>query len=195
MHRSVVLVTAHCKPRFSARNLVLLLGSHSGMATEHSKAFHDSCILKLCRVCGNREKVRSDKRDKRSSVYRCEKFSDEILTVFGINVSSDEEGKHPSPLFTRCYRTIINSRKLQGGTPQSRFVSQERKAEVALTDSKWSVWSCSASRSISNCFSCSSFSEQRKGGRPPLDRRRHQQKKLPYMSGTSLTDQPFSSSC
>ena len=156
------------------------------MATEHSKAFHDSCILKLCRVCDNREKVRSDKRDKRSSVYRCEKFSDEILTVFGINVSSDEEGKHPSLLCTRCYRTIINSRKLQGGTPQSHFVSQERKAEVALIDSKWNAWSCGAS-SISSCFSCSSFSKQRKGGRPPLYRR-HQQKKSQYMSGTSLTN-------
>ena len=39
--------------------------------------------------------MRSDKRDKRSSVYRCEKFKDEILTVFGLNISSDEEGKHP----------------------------------------------------------------------------------------------------
>jgi len=157
------------------------------MATEHSKAFHDSCILKLCRMCGNREKVRSDKRDKRSSVYRCAKFSDEILTVFGINVSSDEEGKHPSLLCTRCYRTIINSRKLQGGTPQSRFVSQERKAEVALIDSKWSVWSCGAS-SVSSCFSCSSFSKQRKGGRPPLNRRHQQKKSSQYMSGTSLTN-------
>ena len=71
------------------------------MATEHSKAFHDSCVLKLCRVCSYREKVRSDKRDKRSSVYRCEKFRDEILTVFGLNISSDEEGKHPSLLCTR----------------------------------------------------------------------------------------------
>ena len=65
------------------------------------KHFMTSCVLKLCRVCSYREKVRSDKRDKRSSVYRCEKFRDEILTVFGLNISSDEEGKHPSLLCTR----------------------------------------------------------------------------------------------
>ena len=94
------------------------------MATEHSKAFHDSCVLKLCRVCSYKEKVRSNKR--RPSVYRCEKFRDEILTVFGLNISSDEEGKHPSLLCTRCYRTIINSRKLQGGKPRSGFVSKEK---------------------------------------------------------------------
>ena len=106
------------------------------MATEHSEAFHNNCAINLGRICSKREKLSSEKR---SSIHLCEKFKDEILVVFGVNISSDEGGKHPIQLCTRCYRRIINSRRNQGGKPQSEFVSSAEKSEFPLIDSKWSV--------------------------------------------------------
>ena len=106
------------------------------MATEHSEAFHNNCVINLCRICSKREKLFSEKR---SSIHLCEKFKDEILVVFGVNISNDEGGKHPIQLCTRCHRRMINRRRNQGGKPQSEFVSSAEKSGFALIDNKWSV--------------------------------------------------------
>ena len=131
------------------------------MDTEHSEAFHNNCVINLCRIRSKREKLSSEKR---SSIHLCEKFKDEILVVFGVNISSDEGGKHPIQLCTRCHRRIINRRRNQGGKPQSEFVSSAEKSEFALIDNKWSAWS--GISSYESCFACKTFCDQRKGGRP-----------------------------
>ena len=106
------------------------------MDTEHSEAFHNNCVINLGRICSKREKLSSEKR---SPIYLCEMFKDEILVVFGVNISTDEGGKRPTQLRTHCYRRIISSRRNQGGKPQSDFVSSAEKSEFALTDNKWSA--------------------------------------------------------
>ena len=130
------------------------------MESEHSKAVHDKCVLKLCRVCGDGEKVRSEKRNW---VYLCQKFSEEISIIFDLNISLDEAGKHPSRLCNQCYKKI-NSRRKQGGKPQNCFISSEEKVNIALLDSKWCE--LASTSSVSSCFSCNIFFDQTKGGRP-----------------------------
>ena len=131
------------------------------MDTEHSEAFHNNCVINLGRICSKREKLSSEKR---SPIYLCEMFKDEILVVFGLNISTDEGGKHPIQMCTRCYRRIITSRRNQGGKPQSEFVPLAEKPEFAQIGNKWSAWS--GISSYESCFACKTFCDQRKGGRP-----------------------------
>ena len=57
------------------------------MDTEHSEAFQNNCVINLCRICSKREKLSSEKRP---AIYLCKKIEDEILVVFGVNISTDE---------------------------------------------------------------------------------------------------------
>ena len=134
---------------------------------EHSEAFHNNCVINLCCLCSKRENL---SLEKWSSVYLCEKFKYKILVVFGVNISTDEGGKHPIQLCTLCYRRIINSRRNQGGKPQSEFVSSAEKSEFPLIDSKWSAWSDISS--YESCFSCKTFCDQKKGDRPKQSRQK-----------------------
>lgn len=112
-------------------------------------------------MCGNRQKHISEKR---SCTFLCEKFKDELLIVFGVNISSDERGKHPPHLCSHCYRRIINSRRKRGGKEQSEFISSAEKAVIAAVDNNWTVWSHTIT--LSACFACRTFCDQKKGGRP-----------------------------
>ena len=97
----------------------------SGFSAEddHSLSEHARRINSLCRLCGERVK-RGVKDRNRSKGTLCTQYSDEILSIFGINVVEDTDHKHSSFLCKKCQCRLVNFK--------NRKKSCEKAVETAL---------------------------------------------------------------
>ena len=69
----------------------------SGFSADHSLTEHARRMNSLCRLCG--EQVKRGEKDKnRSKGTRCTQYSEEILSVFGIDIVEDTDHKHSSAI-------------------------------------------------------------------------------------------------
>ena len=69
----------------------------SVFSADHSFTEHTRRMNSLCRLCG--ERVKRGKKDKnRSKGTICTQYSDEILSIFGINIVEDTDHKHSSAI-------------------------------------------------------------------------------------------------
>ena len=127
---------------------------------DHSFENHSEKLNKLCRLCGERSfRNQTKKVNSRSSErhYKCETFATDILLYFRVNVNNDKDGTHSNTLCTKCYRRILNFKKL--GVSE---VTLER-ATLLVENSKhlWTTFQQSISED--ECQSCCLFLQQRKG--------------------------------
>lgn len=65
---------------------------------------HISALQSLCRLCGNRAKKKYDKRPAKL----CNNYTQDILTIYGVDIRKDQSDIHPS-----CYRRIINTKRTE----------------------------------------------------------------------------------
>ena len=95
----------------------------SGFSADHSLTEHARRTNSLCRLCGERVK-RGVKDRNRSKGTLCTQYSDEILSIFGINVVEDTDHKHSSFLCKKCQCRLVNFK--------NRNNSCEKAVETAL---------------------------------------------------------------
>ena len=69
----------------------------SGFSADHSLTEHARRMNSLCRLCG--EQVKRGEKDKnRSKGTRCTWYSDEILSIIGIDTVENTDHKHSSAI-------------------------------------------------------------------------------------------------
>ena len=130
----------------------------------HSSNFHLSCANKLCRVCSNRvEKFeRGACRAKACAVYAAK-----LLSVFAIDTSCDIKGVQSEYFCSKCYYTLVNAPRQPGEVTD--YVRPEEKKEYDSINQCWKPWMETVS--LSECWSCSKFTSQGRGRRPPKRKR------------------------
>lgn len=58
--------------------------------------FHHQQLAKHCRICGNR----LSKKNKQAPAYHCTQFPTDLLSTFGVDISS---AVHPTQFCNPCY--------------------------------------------------------------------------------------------
>ena len=131
-----------------------------GKMSVHSLNVHLNCVNKLCRVCSNRvEKFeRGACRAKSCTVYAAKLFS-----VFAIDTSCDIKGVHSEYFCSKCYYTLVNAYRQPGEVKD--YIRPEEKREYNSINQCWKPWMETVS--VSECCTCSKFTIQGRGGRPP----------------------------
>ena len=78
--------------------------------TQQVTYVHCKHLNKLCRLCG---KIALTYRDKRRgyTTYQCSNLSKDILTVLGIDVSTDDDRYHPQTMCHQCYKVLQRTRQ------------------------------------------------------------------------------------
>ena len=136
----------------------------------HSTEEHKRRLDVLCRVCGERN-LRQTK-DKGRNAILCVNYADKLLLRFDLDVSCDEEGKHPPCICYKCYRKMLNEKRAQSKTTNKDVsISIERMSNV------WTEFD--PNLSLTQCSSCAYFQTKGQGGRPkkrpaPVKRPIHQ---------------------
>ena len=95
-------------------------------SADHSLTEHTSRMNSLCRLCGERVK-RGEKDRNRSKGTRCTQYSDEILSIFGINIVEDTDHKHSSATNHQLPLKTCLGTEEQGGAAQSQSVNLVRE--------------------------------------------------------------------
>ena len=86
----------------------------SGFSADHSLAEHARRMNSLCRLC--RERVKRGEKDRnRSKGTHCTQNSDEILSIFGINIVEDTDHKHSSAINHQLPEKMCLWTEQQGG--------------------------------------------------------------------------------
>ena len=82
---------------------------------DHTLQYHLHAINELCRICAKLALTRKEKRsfNKKS---KCRDFQFDILSVFGIDISTDNDTKHSSHICRKCTSRIRNVKKLKSPT-------------------------------------------------------------------------------
>ena len=106
---------------------------------------HTAALLSLCRICGN--SVKSSKN--KEHIKLCNKYSADILTVFGIDLSRDSSCSHPQHFCVYCYRRMINTKRRNNST--SYIVN-----DISHVEQIWKPH-------VDNCPVCSQAQEAAKG--------------------------------
>ena len=105
---------------------------------------HKNELLKFCRVCGMRL--------SRSRVsFRCENYTNNLATTFGVQISDDRPAVHPPLMCHPCYSVLQRSKKAADSGRQFHH-------SVDLFD--WTA------HSPSQCVICEHFERVSSGGRP-----------------------------
>ena len=103
----------------------------SVFSANHSFTEHTRRIHSLCRLCG--EQVKRGEKDKnRSKGTRCTWYSDEILSIFGIDIVENTDHKHSSAINHQLPEKTCFGTEEQGGAAQSVNLVKEHAHDTSL---------------------------------------------------------------
>ena len=113
---------------------------------DHTLQNHLHAINELCRVCAKLALTRKEKRSfhKKS---KCSDFQFDILSVFGIDISTDHDTKHSSHICRKCTSRIRNVKKYKSPT-----MMQAAHKDASKLKSIWVEFNVSDTCSVCNRF-------------------------------------------
>ena len=100
--------------------------------------YHQSCLKKLCRICGNGT-------TSQRVVHNSGQYSERLKNTLDINIDRDDEHIHPTTMFNNCYRAMTHIEE-----------SNEYRSGI-----KAILWVAHRS---SDCSTCSMYKRKSAGG-------------------------------
>jgi hypothetical protein len=136
----------------------------------------DHCHLRhvklLCRICSQRVKLGNRKAEGK----QCADYEEKILSVYGIDVSSDNSVYYPHSFCERCYKRMSSLKHRKCYSHIDKYAIKQAQT----LNRKWAIQECTA-----DCWVCLKFQQQSKGGRP---KKRYTKKKVPHHSLPNKTN-------
>ena len=90
--------------------------------------------IKLSRVCAKLALTRKEKQSSKKKSKCCD-FQFDILSVFGIDISTDDYTKHSSHICRRCKSRVRNIKKLKSPTMMQAVNTDASKLKSIWVDS------------------------------------------------------------
>ncbi len=137
--------------------------SDNQYSDSHNEEYHNDYLTQLCRLCSARLNSAKQKKEKNGRVYNVQNYAAAINTEFGINVTTDRPGVHPSNFCNKCRTAITNFKR----NPSSQC-NIMKKQDIRDVNCRWNT----IGENIATCFTCHTFIHQTKRGPrkspPPL---------------------------
>ena len=93
----------------------------------------------------------------------CILYAAKLLSVFATDASFDIKGARSEYFGSKCYYTLVNAHRQPGEVID--YIRPEEKKEYNSMNQCWKPWMETVS--VSERWTCSKFTSQGRGGRPP----------------------------
>ena len=93
----------------------------------------------------------------------CTLYAAKLLSVFAIDTLCDSKSGHLEYFCSKCYYTLVNAYRQPGEVMD--FIRPEEKKDYNSVNQHWKLWMGTVS--LFECWTCSKFASQGRGGRPP----------------------------
>ena len=98
---------------------------------------HREYLNNMCRVCTRRTQTSQDIIRRKPATFAC-KFKDNIYSLCGIDINTDNENVHPQKLCRSCVDMITNSKRTgSNGEMNLSGIYGEQKEKCSKTNSFW----------------------------------------------------------
>ena len=124
---------------------------------EYTYEYHLKSLAELCRICMGRAQTFQEKRNKKP--FLCHKYCDEIMAVYGVNITGDKGNTHPDKMCSKCYKTMKVSVKQQRSATLANA-----KAQAEITNTVWTLNHHPTGECLETCEVCLVYERQGKKG-------------------------------